>query len=105
MDEHLKDIYRLLTAAKRGIGVSDFSLSVMGADALEITRERWAAYIRMLAEDGYLGGVRVYRNILGETKVEDKGVHITLKGLQYLQENSVMQQLYKAAKGITDLIP
>ena len=29
----------------------------------------------------------------------------TLKGLEYLSENTIMQRMYKVAKGITDLIP
>ena len=32
-------------------------------------------------------------------------IRITLKGLEYLSENSIMQRLYKAAKGITELVP
>ena len=30
---------------------------------------------------------------------------ITLKGLEYLQENSMMQKIYKTTKGIKDVVP
>lgn len=30
---------------------------------------------------------------------------ITLKGLEYLQENSMMQKIYKTMKGIKDVVP
>ncbi|MEG0585127.1 MAG: YjcQ family protein [Christensenellaceae bacterium] len=36
------------------------------------------------------------------TKFEPK---ITLKGLEYLHENSMMQKIMRAAKGIKDTIP
>ena len=32
-------------------------------------------------------------------------IEITLKGLEYLQENSIMQKIYKAAKGVKDITP
>ena len=31
-------------------------------------------------------------------------IKITLKGLEYLQENSIMQRMYKAAKGIAEIV-
>ena len=30
---------------------------------------------------------------------------ITLNGLEYLQENSMMQKIYKTMKGIKDVVP
>nr|DAQ70706.1 MAG TPA: YjcQ protein [Caudoviricetes sp.] len=39
------------------------------------------------------------------TSVDAEDIRITLKGLEYLSENSIMQKMYKTAKGITDLIP
>ena len=30
---------------------------------------------------------------------------IPLKGLEYLQENSMMQKIYKTMKGIKDVVP
>lgn len=32
-------------------------------------------------------------------------LEITLKGLEYLQENSMMQKIYKTMKGIKDVVP
>ncbi|MEG1982006.1 MAG: YjcQ family protein, partial [Clostridia bacterium] len=72
---------------------------------LNISECRFASYIEMMLDAGYIKGVRVFSNICGNTQVEDNGIRITLKGLEYLQENSIMQKIYKQAKGITELIP
>lgn len=32
-------------------------------------------------------------------------LRLTLKGLEYLEENSLMKRAYRAAKGIKELIP
>lgn len=32
-------------------------------------------------------------------------LEITLKGLEYLQENSMMQKIYKTMEGIKDVVP
>ena len=57
----------------------------------------------MMSDVGYIKGVRVYEDVTGETCIEDDGIRITLKGLEYLQENSIMKRLYKAAKGIKEI--
>ena len=49
--------------------------------------------------------VRVSTNITGETIVECNNMRITLKGLEYLQENSIMRKIYNAAKGIKEITP
>ncbi len=38
-------------------------------------------------------------------QVELTRPEITLKGLEYLRENSIMQRMYKAAKGIKEITP
>ncbi len=37
--------------------------------------------------------------------MDARNIRITLKGLEYLQENSIMRKIYKTAKGIVDMVP
>lgn len=83
----------------------EFDISQISHDKLGVSKERWARYIEMMADVGYIKGIRAFVDSTGELEVEDTGVRITLKGLEYLTENSIMQKMYKAAKGITDIIP
>jgi hypothetical protein len=73
---------------------------------LGITEERWGALITMLVENEYIAGVEVTEYIAYEhpTIVLDNP-KITLKGLEYLHENSVMKKIFRAAKGIKDIMP
>ena len=59
----------------------------------------------MMADVGYIKGVSFRRNITGETIAAAQNIRITLKGLEYLQENSIMRKIYNAAKGVVDIIP
>jgi hypothetical protein len=82
----------------------EFDVSVIGADKLGVIDERWAKYIEMMADVGYIKGVSISKDITGSMNVDAENMRITLKGLEYLQENSIMQKMYKAAKGFTDVI-
>ena len=72
---------------------------------LEISKERWNRYIEMLSDSGYVKGVRTSKYLSGDVSVDCTNIRITLKGLEYLTENSIMQRFYKLAKGIKDLNP
>lgn len=50
-------------------------------------------------------GVSIKENIYGSTSCDCTRIKITLKGLEYLQENSLMRKAYNTIKGIEDIIP
>ena len=77
----------------------------ISSNNLGISQQRWNKYREMLLDAGYIKGVTIQKYVTGETNVDAEDIRITLKGLEYLSENSIMQKMYKAAKGITDLIP
>lgn len=78
---------------------------IESAQTLGVSQERWNRYIEMMVDVGYIKGVKIKEYQDGEIVVVDCGIRITLKGLEYLQENSIMQRMYSAAKGIVDLVP
>ena len=98
-------IYVILAALEKAMDVPDFDLEQIGHTELEMSKERWSKYIEMMADAGYIKGVTVKRNVLGQTSVEDNGVQITLKGLEYLRENSTMQKIHRTMKGIKESTP
>ena len=81
----------------------NFDIEQISAKSLKISDERWGRYIEMLSDCGYIKGVRLFKNINDEIQVEDKGIRITLKGLEYLCDNSLMKRTYKALKGISEI--
>lgn len=82
---------------------ADFSLSDINANELGVSDERWSRYIEMMNDTGLIKGVRVYTNTFGELKVEDEGIKITLKGLEYLTYNSAFQRAFRKVKDGSEL--
>ena len=103
--DNFKAIYLILSEFEKQMDVPNFDESRIDAGALGISQERWARYMEMIADLDYIKGITVKRNVLGETVVQMISPRITLKGLEYLQENSIMKRAYNAVKGIADLIP
>lgn len=100
-----KAAYKILTALEKAMDYPDFDISQIGPEALGVSKERWSRYMEMMADVGYIKGVSVRYDILGETQVSVSKLRITLNGLEYLQENSIMQRLYQAAKGFKEAAP
>ncbi|MBE6995486.1 MAG: hypothetical protein E7429_01960 [Ruminococcaceae bacterium] len=103
--DNFKAVFKILTALERAMDLPQFDIKEIGPEQLGVTPERWSRYIEMMADIGYIKGVTIKRDILGEIHTNTSDVRITLKGLEYLQENSIMRKLYNAAKGVTEFIP
>lgn len=103
--DNFKAVYKILATLEKAMDLPAFDASQIGPSVLGVSNERWARYIEMMVDVGYIKGVSIKRDILGEMHVTSQDMRITLKGLEYLQENSTMRKLYNATKGVTDLIP
>lgn len=79
-------------------------LEQVSPEHLKVSEERYNRYLEMMADVGYIKGVQITKNITGETQIDAEEVRITLKGLEYLQENSIMRKMYQTAKGIKEII-
>lgn len=104
MTDNFKIIYKILTAFEKSLDISDFDLNEISADRLGITETRLTKYFQMLVNADYLSGISFRENIAGEIDIIAENPLITIKGLEYLSENSIMQRMYKTAKGIKDII-
>ncbi len=103
--DNFKAVYRILSKLEEDMDLPNTDIDQIGPDALCISRERWARYMEMMLDVGYIKGVEIRPQLRGETLVNARNIRITLKGLEYLQENSIMQKIYRTAKGIAELIP
>ena len=101
--DNFKAVYKILTALEKAMDLPEFDVGQIGYEALGVSKERWARYIEMMVDVGYIKGVCVKYNINGDKIVEPQDMRITLKGLEYLQENSIMAKIQKAAQGITEV--
>ena len=102
--DNFKAVYKILSTLEKAMDLPEFDISLIDADKLGVSGERWSRYIEMMADVGYIKGVSISKDITGSMNVDADNMRITLKGLEYLQENSIMQKMYKVSKGLTDVI-
>ena len=103
--DNFKIIYKILSVLEKSMDLENVDIERISSNNLGISQQRWNKYMEMLLDAGYIKWVTIQKYVTGETNVDAEDIRITLKGLEYLSENSIMQKMYKAAKGITDLIP
>ena len=103
--DNFKAVYRILTALERAMDLTEFDVSQISPEALGVSQQRWARYIEMMQDVGYIKGALIKESISGDLIVDAREMLITLKGLEYLQENGIMQRIYRTAKGIKEITP
>lgn len=104
MNDHFKCIYRILSTIENDMDSKGFNIEKISPNILNISEERWVKYINMLIDAGYIKGIEAHYDINEELDVNINRLEITLKGLEYLSENTIMQRIYKMAKGISEII-
>lgn len=89
--DNFKIIYRILRYLEQALDCAEIDPSPISHTALGITHERWEQLLVMLQDSGYIDGV------LCAFAMTESGTHvmepirpnITLKGLEFLAENSI----------------
>lgn len=88
------------------MGNEDFPIYSISAEKLHVPFEKWEQLMILLQDSGYINGLVVSRAL------EDKYRHIaepinpaiTLKGIEYLENNSVMAKAGQMLKDAGDII-
>lgn len=103
--DNFKIIYKILSVLEKSMDLESIDAERISSNNLGISQQRWNKYMEMLLDAGYIKGVSIKKYTDGEMRVDIENIRITLKGLEYLSENSIMQRMYNVTKGIADLIP
>ena len=102
--EEFTQIYRILLILKNAMDVEEFEKELISSEAIKVNYPKWCRLIAMLVNNGYISGVSVWNSLdCLYPKVELTRPEITLKGLEYLEENSMMKKVSKVAKGVIDV--
>lgn len=103
--DNFRIIYKILKALERALDIENFDKNLITAEALGISEERWSRIMKMMIDEGYIEGVRNIKYD-GATVPLIKMLNpaITLKGLEYLENNSMMKKAADIAKGIIDIV-
>ena len=100
-------IYKILKLLEKNMGKEDFDYKSISADAMKVSYEQWEQLLIMMFDEGFIKGIVV------ANAVEDKFRHIaepirpeiTIKGIEYLSENSAMKKAGKALQMIGWVYP
>lgn len=104
--DNFKIIYKILHILEKAMDLEDFDKSCISKERLELTEARWNRIIEMLVTEGYVTGIEVWNSFeCGYPRVCLVRPEITIKGLEYLEENSFMKKAADMAKGIKDIVP
>lgn len=110
MSEDFRTIYKILLTLQKSMDYEVVDIRRLSADNLGITEPKRKALLcmllSMLLKNGYVEGFQVIQYIGDPTpNIEGlEGIRITLKGLEYLEENSLMQKAARLAKGIAEVL-
>lgn len=104
--DNFKMIYKILRTLERAMDLENFDKSCISKERLELTEARWNRIIAMLVAEGYVTGIEVWNSFdCGYPRVVLTRPEITIKGLEYLEENSFMKKAADMAKGIKEILP
>lgn len=104
--DNFKAVYKILTELEKQMDSLHPDVDRFSHEALKISEARWAKYIEMMYDCGYIKGVEINEFVEDDIPYYDcSDIKITLKGLEYLQENTIMRKIYRSAKGIKEITP
>lgn len=102
--DNFRTIYRILHYLETAMDYDEPDMDRISAKTLGITDNRWIAIMEQLVSYGYIDGVSVKRSADGAVTISECNPRITIDGLEYLAENSLMRKAANMAKGIVEII-
>ncbi len=103
--DNIRIIYKILHTLEISMDYEEFDDKMISSSTLGISEARLLSILRMLLIAGLIEGIAVDTDAAGNFQVSKGRPRLTLKGLEYLNENGMMQRAMKMAKGIKDSIP
>lgn len=102
MDD-IRIIYKILRILQKSMDCEEFDAAILSADRLGLSLPKWSRIMAMLLKEGYISGGQTWNAMdCGYPRVALTRPELTLKGLEYLEENGMMKKAADFAKGIID---
>lgn len=103
--DNFKIIYKILKTLEKYMDNEQVPIELISYESFNISKERWSRLIKMMVDNGLLDGIRcIEADGMAVPIVKIYNPAITLKGLEYLEENSMMKKVADIAKGIKETI-
>lgn len=100
-------IYKILQKLDEVMDDNNPDFSELSSEALEISKERRSFILEMMQDAGLIKGVTFVNggNNRAAIMIHIDNMKITLRGVEYLSENSSTAKILRAAKELKDFIP
>lgn len=103
--QDFRTIYRILKILQQSMDLEEFDKESLSPERLELSKPKWSRIMAMLLKEGYISGGQTWNSMdCSYPRVALTRPEITLKGLEYLEENSLMRKAADIAKGIIDIV-
>lgn len=89
-------IYKIFSAFERQLDSPRFNMDEISPEVLEISKQRRNRYLEMLVNAEYISGLHVEELSDGTYSIQSPAPKITLKGIEYLAENSAIAKVVEA---------
>lgn len=94
-------IYKILRILQNSMDLEEFDRNSISAEVLGLSVPKWSRLMAMQLKEGYITGGETWNAMdCGYSRVALSRPELTLKGLEYLEENSLMKKAADLAKGI-----
>lgn len=70
-----------------------------------ITEQQFASLIKSMQLDNIISGVKIKTYINGSLNINFENIIVTLKGEEYMKQNSTLMKTYKGLKEVRDWLP
>lgn len=105
--DNFKIIYRILKYLEEHMDDEYIDSDGISHEKMGISFIRWEKLLWLMQEEGYIKGL-LYEQTLSDSSphvVSPISPKITIKGLEYLTENSLMQKVAKSLKQVKEVVP
>lgn len=105
--EQFRIMYKILKILSQAMYVEERDPELISPEGLDVSKAMLDNILQLLADEGYISGLTVkqYAHQSQPAITGYSGIKITMRGLEYLEENSMMRKAANLAKGIKDSVP
>ena len=102
--DNFKIIYKILRYINDCLQYEEFDEEHFTAAYFGISNPLFLNLLKMLVDENYVKGIRIITNKCGSDFVLIEP-RLTLAGMEYLENNTMMKKAYRFLKGIKDVTP
>lgn len=95
----LKELYETMKAGER------FDKKSISPERLGINDGYLLSILEELLDNGFIKGLAIGNSKTGKYVSDLNDMRITMKGVQFLEENSMMRKVAEALKDVKDIVP